>query len=505
MMMKSNGYIKYLLSGLFLLCSGAFFTGYAQPYERMLRRNFWNDGTNVTGIRQDSLSLANAEVGALYTAGGFRSLNDASSLWSVGASTRAVKHLEKYSLTGTFSFDDTENYDMCGSMFSSPGSYPVDVMEFTPGRKSSQTYIVDGGISADVSKNWRIGARFKMTSRNIAKLKDLRYTSYSLDLGVLPSVMYHSGKSAFGMTLIFKRNTETISAEQIGSTQNAPFAFFNEGLMFGTYQSWSGSGVHLDESGVSGLPLRKNTYGAAFQGQYDNLFGEFSICYSSGQAGERQIVWYRFNGTETSALLGARFRGGHSLRAKAAYIHEINRESVLEKVVENGITLNKEYGSNRVFERSKIGVSAEYEYLGRSLEARAAVNGTRTEKMASPYYPYVYVQGMNILECSAEGLYHIAMFDIGLQASYLQGKISEDYERTVAETANAAPSRMEEYYNIMNEYDTVPRALLGASFRWNFLKGMYAEASGSAVRAFGVNLVEGNFRWTCALKLGYNF
>lgn len=501
-MMMSNGGMKYLLSGLLLLCA---VSSFGQPYERMLRRNFWNDGMNVTGIRQDSLSLANAEVGGFYTAGGFRSLNDASSEWSVGASTRAMKHLEKYSLTGAFSFDDTESYDMCGSMFSSPWFYPVDVMEFTPGRKSSQTYFIDGGISADLSENWRIGARFKMTSRNVAKRKDLRYTSYSLNLGVLPSLMFHSGSFAAGLTLVYGRNTEMITAEQIGSTQNAPVAFFNEGLMFGTYQSWTGSGVHLDESGVSGLPLQKNTYGAALSVQYDNFFAEVSADYSSGKAGERQIVWHRFTGVGTSALLGVRFSESHSLRVRGGYSCETNKESVLEKVVENGITLNKEYGSNQVFERGKASVSAEYEYLGRSLEARAVVRGTRTEKMSSPYYPYVYVQGMNILEGRAEALYHIGTFDIGLRALYLQGEISDDYERTVAETQSPSPSRQEDYYNIMNEYDTVPRVSAGASLRWNFLKGLYAEVSGGALRAFGVNLIEGNFRWNCALKLGYNF
>ena len=25
----------------------------AQPFERLLRRNFWNDGSNVTGMRTD--------------------------------------------------------------------------------------------------------------------------------------------------------------------------------------------------------------------------------------------------------------------------------------------------------------------------------------------------------------------------------------------------------------------------------------------------------------------
>jgi len=500
---------KYLLraaavaGAAFLLVASA--VGSAQPYERMLRHNFWNDGVNVAGLRQDSLSRANAEIGGSYEEGDFRSLHDPSSKWSVGASTRAVKHLKGYSLRGAFSFDNTENYDMCGSMFSTMGFYPVDAMEFTPGRKSSQTYYIDGGISVDVSSNWRIGIRAGMTSRNTAKLKDLRYTSYSLDLDVLPSVMYHSGEFAAGATLVYGRNTETVSAEQIGSSQNAPFAFFDEGLMFGTYQSWSGSGVHLKETGVSGLPLQRNSYGAALQAQYGGAFVETSAKYFSGHAGERQIVWYRFEGMEASALAGVRLGDGHSLRAKTDYTREVNRESVLEKVVENGITLSREYGSNRVFERCIFGAVAEYEYLGRALEVRASASGKRSEKLSSPYYPYVYFQGMNVFGFEAEGLCHISVFDVGVQASYLQGVISEDGERTVVSTSNPAPERMEELYSLMNEYDTVPRLSLGLSLRGNIRGGLYAELAGFCTKAFGVTLISGSSRWGGSLKLGYNF
>ena len=119
---------------------------------------------------------------------------------------------------------------------SGKGKFPVDVLEFTPGRKSFQTYKMYGGLSVDIAPGWRVGGALDFSSRNAAKRKDLRYTGYALDMEVTPSLMYHSGDFAAGVSAIYARSTETVSAEQVGSAQSAPFAFFNEGLYFGNLQ-----------------------------------------------------------------------------------------------------------------------------------------------------------------------------------------------------------------------------------------------------------------------------
>ena len=59
--------------------------------------------------------------------------------WNAGAIAKSITHLKGYSLTGSFSFDHTSGKDMSGSMFIHPGFYPVDLLEFTPGRKDLQT------------------------------------------------------------------------------------------------------------------------------------------------------------------------------------------------------------------------------------------------------------------------------------------------------------------------------------------------------------------------------
>ena len=90
-------------------------------------------------------------------------------------------------------------------MFIHPGFYPVDILEFTPGRKDLQTYAFMGGIAKDIAPCWRIGGKIDFTSANYSKRKDLRHTNYRLDLKVAPSIMYHSDDYAIGFSYILAR------------------------------------------------------------------------------------------------------------------------------------------------------------------------------------------------------------------------------------------------------------------------------------------------------------
>ena len=221
------------ISALVLLLCGL--TVSAQRYERVVKDNFWNSSRNVSGIRQDSVSRSYAEAYGKYEGGGFRDTWQAEEGWSAGAATASIRHLERLSLKGSFSFEQTEGYGMCGSMFIEPGFYPVDVLEFTPGRKSLQTYAFDGGFSYDLTSEWRIGAAMDFTSANMAKRKDLRHTNWKLDMTLAPGFTYHSGNFAIGGSYIFRKTSESIKAEQVGTSESSYYAFLDKGLIYGVY------------------------------------------------------------------------------------------------------------------------------------------------------------------------------------------------------------------------------------------------------------------------------
>ena len=161
----------------------------AQTYDIVERRNSWNAGANVTGIMMENTNASYAELYGSNNQGDFRNSYEASKTWSAGATAKSITHLKDYSLIGSFSFDHTSGKDMSGSMFIHPGFYPVDILEFTPGRKDLQTYSFMGGIATNLNPNWRLGGKIDFASANYSKRKDVRHTNYRLDLQVAPGIM----------------------------------------------------------------------------------------------------------------------------------------------------------------------------------------------------------------------------------------------------------------------------------------------------------------------------
>ncbi len=489
------------------LCLCAAFGAAAQSrYELRLEENPWNGGRNAAGLRRGSGSFSNAEIYGGYTAGGFRSPDEAVSEWRAGALARTVTSLEKFSMRGEFGFEDREAYDECGSMFLDGGSFPIDVVEFTPGRKTYQSYTMSGAVAVDLAGGWTAGAALDFRSRNAAKRKDLRYTDYALDLSFRPALTYSSGDLAAGLALIYDRNTETVSAEQIGSASTAPTAFFDEGLCIGTLQAWTGSGTRLSEPGVSGLPVVQSALGAAAQLQLcRSLYAEAEFRYLRGRVGEKQTVWYRYSGPCADLRLVLR-SGRHTLRALACLELLSNRETVLDKTVEGGVTITREYGSNGILRRSSLDSGLEYEYLGTLLEVRAGLGAQLTETLATPLYPYFYTRRLQRYSVDAEPLVHLGRFELAARLHFGLG-FGEDASRRVdgAEASVSEPYRFAERYEALCEFATAPRTSAGLSLRWNFLHGFYAEAFGDCTKAFSLNNIAGSLRWGAGLKTGYNF
>ena len=305
----------------------------AQPYDRIERRNFWNAGRNINGLRTDSVSISFAQLQGGYESGGLRDSYMAPEGWSAGAEARTIMHLQKLSMKGAFSFVNFSGKDMCGSMSGRPGYYPVDILEFTPGGKTRQTYSFEGGITADLSGRWRLGGEIMFTSENYTKRKDLRHTNYLLDMTVAPSVMYHNGDFAAGLSYIFRKSSETVTAEVLGISSGSYYAFLDKGLMRGVYDIWDSQGTHLSETGVSGFPAKELSHGAALQLQWRSLYAELEYLRSEGSMGEKQNIWFRFPADRFAVRAGWSSGKGpirNFIRAEAGMEDRRNYESVME-------------------------------------------------------------------------------------------------------------------------------------------------------------------------------
>lgn len=209
-----------------------------ERFDYIFRRNPWNGGPNAAGIRQDSLSRSYAEIYFTKENGGLTGHSASDDSWNAGAKTESVRHLKKVSFSGGFGYDYFDGRNMCGSMFTEPGYYPVDILEFTPGRKVREDYTFTGGMSAVLGNRWTGGLRVEFEARNYAKRKDLRHKNTRLDFEFSPGVMYHAGRFAVGAVYIVGTNSEKVAAEGVGPGADLYEAFFDRGLLYGSLEKW---------------------------------------------------------------------------------------------------------------------------------------------------------------------------------------------------------------------------------------------------------------------------
>ena len=495
------------ISGLVLLLCGL--TVSAQRYERVVKDNFWNSSRNVSGIRQDSVSRSYAEAYGKYETGGFRDTWQAEKGWSTGAATASIRHLERLSLKGSFSFEQTEGYGMCGSMFIDPGFYPVNMLEFTPGRKSLQTYALDGGFSYDLTPRWRIGAAMDFESANMAKKKDLRHTNWKLDMTLAPGFTYHSGNFAIGGSYIFRKTSESIKAEQVGTSESSYYAFLDKGLMYGVYSVWSGSGRHLSEAGVNGFPVKDFSNGVALQMQYNGFFAEAEYLRTNGTIGEKEYIWFRFPGNEIGVVLGYRKDGEqfrHYARIDLGWKGLGLDESILEKVSENGVTSVLNHGSNRILTQETISLSPEYELVGKKFEILVGADIRWKNGLSSQMYPFVFTQSLMNWKAGAEALVHLNRFDLRAGLAFGDGSVKESSDKVTQDSGvQTEPFRLEEWYSRQMEFLTATRSEASLSLRYNFRKGIYLQAEGFWTHGFSLPQTTDSNRLTTVLRLGLSF
>lgn len=481
----------------------------AQTFEHVERRNPWNTSRNVAGILLDSLSSSYAELYGKYAGGDFRETWQAPRQWSAGAITESIRHLDRIALAGSFSFDQTEGYEMCGSMFISPGYFPVDVLEFTPGRKTMQTYSFDGGIAYEVNDIWAVGAKMDFSSANLAKRKDLRHSNWRLDLTVAPGFTVNVGNVTLGAAALFNKTSETIDAEQIGTAESSYYAFFDKGLMYGVEQVWTGSGVHLNESGVNGLPVKESSYGAALQLQYKDLYLDVEYLYTDGNAGEKEYIWYDYAGSGVAADMRYVLHGSdseHHFNLHADWKMQDMDENVLERVSSNGVSTVVRHGCNRIYSREMWSITPHYGFYADLLELKASVGLDCENGLTSQMYPYVNTRSIMTVAADASALLHLGRWDLGCSLAYAEGSVSES-ELIVSEDASAqtSPYRLQDWYDRQMEYMTAPRIGAGISLRFNFIKGLYVEAAGDWMHGSGLTHLSGSNRFGASLILGYGF
>ncbi len=372
-----------------------------ERFDHIFRRNPWNGGLNAAGIRQDSLSRSYAEIYFTKENGGLAGHSASDDSWNAGAKTESVRHLKKVSFSGGFGYDYFDGRNMCGSMFTEPGYYPVDILEFTPGRKVREDYTFTGGVSAVLGNRWTGGLRVEFEARNYAKRKDLRHKNTRLDFEFSPGVMYHAGRFAVGAVYIVGTNSEKVAAEGVGPGADLYEAFFDRGLLYGSLEKWGSTDIHLSTNGVSGFPVRENTQGGGVQLQYGPFYADVAYRNRQGETGESRIIWHLFETHQVTAnaalSLGTALRR-HFVRVNLDWQTLGTDENIITTETINGVQIITIHGSTPTFGRKGLDLGGEYEFVAPHTDLRAGVGYSQLNRESTLMYPYVKGQKLPLYE-----------------------------------------------------------------------------------------------------------
>jgi len=457
---------------------------------------------------------ADAFIGGSYTSGEFRDPSDAKTAWVGEVSAEAVSSYKTLYLKGNFGFELFRGSQMMGSMFVEPGFYPIDVLEFTPGTKVRQNYDVGGGLAWKNGSRWTPGGVFRFRGVNYAKRKDLRHTTYRQEMEIIPSIHYKGDFIQLGFSGVFEKNSEFITAEQVGQARSEPYlAFLDKGLKYGTLQVWDASGIHLKEAGVDRLPVKEIKYGAAIQTSLGELFyGDVEYTHSDGLVGEKGYNWFRFNKHEILYKLIFNFKSksaAHQLRTDIAYGHMNSYETVLEKVTVGGVTTPKEYGSNLIYRTRDLMIAQSYElHHNNGWIVGASATFNRFMDLSTLIYPYYDDDRANYLHLTLKGEVPIWKFVINSEVILhkLIGShwhFKEDIDESIG--VITMPYRLEEWKAMQDAYTDSTQFEILLSLRYNIGHCLYAEAGCTWKHAFNVVDLPGCDRQTTYIKFGYNF
>ncbi|MEG1611400.1 MAG: hypothetical protein RRZ83_06625 [Alistipes sp.] len=496
---------RILLIGMLMWVSGV---TAQQRFDYIERSNPWNNSVNAAGVRQDTVSRSYAEAYCTKINGGFMDKSSSDNSWNAGARTQSIRHFNKISFFGHFAYDYFDGRNMCGSMFSHPNYYPVDILEFTPGRKVRETYTLTGGVAAVLGAQWTGGLRVDFEAQNYAKRKDLRHKNTNLDFDVAPSILYHAERWAVGASYIFGKNSERIEAEQIGKLGTSYYAFFDKGLSYGSTELWNGNTIHLAEPGINGFPIKEMIHGASLQGQYGPFYADVTYRHRNGDTGEKDVKWHTFKTSQIVAHTVLRLQGDvyhHFIRLNLDWQEQKTRENLVGKETVNGITQIHTYGSTPIFGLRSLDIGGEYEIVSNRIDFRAGVAYSQLNRQSTLMYPYVKGQKLHYTALFAKGIWTFGAFDLMTGLDYRVGDFSESNVKLVPEMVTGDYSlQLTEYYNWSNEYLTASRLGVDLGLRYN-IKKFYIDLSARLEHGFDLQYITKSNRGVVTLGVGYNF
>ena len=503
-------------------------------FDYIARSDGWLASYNAAGLHGavpvPGVSYAEAYFGKQN--GRFINYWESDDSYDFGLKTESFRRFEKVSFYGKMQYRYFRGQHMSGSILLNPGDRPFDLVEFTPGTKTREQYILSGGVGFLLTKKLTGGLRIDYEADNYAKRKDLRHSNTMMDLNLSAGFVYRFAAVELGANYLYRKNTERVLCEQIGTTGGNYDMFFNKGVWFGEKGLWTGNGMHLNEPGISGLPMKDSEQGAALQIAFRSrgfrFFNEFTYRYRKGETGEKGTIWTH-SGSDVLEYRGvmsvAHRRNVHLIRGNFRYVNLKNNENVLRSENIGGVVQTVIYGSRQIYRQRAVNAGLEYEFDWKAdrynpvMSLRAGADYYNRSGIGSLVFPYTrsqYVENVRVhigadrnfrvgrgwLKCSVELACHTgggSRLGEGRTASSVPGM-----------DPGAYAAGNEEYRNYEYEYLAATRGELSLGVRYTRPVGrialpVYGDLGWSGVHAGKLDWVAGRNRSVFALAIGCQF
>ena len=278
-----------------------------------LNHTLWFASRNAAGLSATPLDpYSTVGFSYAYQTGAYHRMQTGETVSDLEFDTQGALAIGKIQLWGHFSYNNLTDR---GTRFNTVLYDPYDerqvfsVADPNLSDWKRQCYAMEFKAARPFGKSLSAGLHLRYTDRIAAKQVDPRSESYKYDIELLPGLLWHRGRSAFGLSGYYANMMER-SVPVLSNVSEIQDVFVLRGL--GNYvRDIVGSG------GLSTLYYHSNTYGGALQYQYSGkkrLFAEAGAHFSATSTRESATQPFNMGSTAKSDFFASfRMLGEKSL------------------------------------------------------------------------------------------------------------------------------------------------------------------------------------------------
>lgn len=428
--------------------------------------------------------ISMAEISFRKDNGGLMAIKDSPDSYKAGALTESfIRISDRISFHGKLSWSYFGGKDMGAQILMDPEYNPVNFLESseaTVGRKNREDYSLLGAMAYRFNDRWSAGAGIEYVSADQTKVRDPRFTSVWMDMGLKAGVGFRpSERSLFGFALVYRNTLEQLRGGIYGTTDKQYFIYTDKGGFYGTMAELAGDLNYISDSNAR--PMSNAFYGLSLQAVSGAFSNELEVFYRNGYYGKKSsstATFFEFSGVK------AEYRG-RLIAKSGADIHKAhidlgyellgNDENQFNYITPTGQNTRVEYtGKNHIMDSHNATASLGYVWYkdaggflpsfsaGAAVDGRARIRST----VLFPYYRNTTLFAASVRAFAQKNVIKgksVFSFDASLNFRAGTGNPRDDGAYA---TSSTSLQSFDNYLDRQFEYDTAPAAGAGLGFTY---------------------------------------